>query len=481
MGVENVDERMSDATAKNYDLSAYPFNGVPKPFSHQIETTMFVLERDRCFVWNDLGTGKTWSAVWAIDILMQLGEVRNALIVAPLSTLEIVWLRTFFHLNSNQEVQVLRGTADQRRQRLYPLYQNKPAVRIVNPDALHIIQDSDALSEYDMILVDESAMFRNAKARRVKALNKICSKMKRVVMMTGSPCPEAPTDVWATARIIVPDRVPRYFGAFRDLTMRKISMFKWVALPDAQEKISAMLDGKVIRYTRDECIDLPESQHHTVELEPSKQQKQMISEMRKAAVTMYEENTVHAANEAVVISKILQIASGAVKYADGDEKGVIPVDCKAKFDALEEILEASTQPVIVFCPYRAAIDRIAKIFSDEKRYTVQVVTGDTKPADRMQAFDALQSGLVKLLVAHPQAIAHGITLTNSNIICWWTPVYSHETYEQANGRITRPGQTRNQYIIHLTCSDLERKVLKKLEAKQQLQGSLLEYLQRSTI
>lgn len=117
-------------------------------------------------------------------------------------------------------------------------------------------------------------------------------------MMTGSPCPEAPTDVWATARIIVPDRVPRFFGQFRDLTMRKISMFKWVALPDAQEKISAMLDGKVIRYTRDEYIDLSESQHHTVELEPSKQQKQMITEMRKAAVTMYEENTVGRGCEA---------------------------------------------------------------------------------------------------------------------------------------------------------------------------------------
>lgn len=464
------------------NLSDYKFPGVPKPFEHQVETTKFIVENDRCFVWNDIGTGKSWSAVWASDILMDAGEVDSIIIVAPLSTLQIVWQRTWFHLNHGADIQVLKGSADYRKVLLgRAAGLSGKRVSIINPDALHIIQDDPAIADYQMIIVDESAMFRNAKARRVKALNKICSKMKRVVMMTGSPCPEAPTDVWATARIIVPDRVPRYFGQFRDLTMRKISMFKWVALPDAQEKISAMLDGKVIRYTRDECIDLPESQHHTVELEPSKQQKQMIQEMKRAAVTMYEDNTVHAANEAVVISKILQIASGAVKFADGDEKGVIEVDAKNKFDALEEILEASTQPVIVFCPYRAAIDRIAKIFSDEKRYTVQVVTGDTKPADRMQAFDALQSGLIKLLIAHPQAISHGLTLTNSNVICWWTPVYSHETYEQANGRITRPGQTRNQYIIHLTCSDLERKVLKKLEAKQHLQGSLLEYLQRSTI
>lgn len=461
------------------NLSDYKFPGVPKPFDHQIETTEFIVDRKRCFVFNDIGTGKTWSAVWAIDYLMQIGEVRNALIVAPLSTLEIVWQRTFFHLNNLKiDVQVLKGTTDKRNAMLVRSY-HFHKVSIINPDALHIIADNPYLSEYDMILVDESAMFRNAKARRVKALGKLCARMKRVVMMTGSPCPEAPTDVWATARIICPERVPRFFGAFRDQTMRKISQFKWIALPDAQEKISNMLSGSVIRFTRDECINLPELQHHTVELEPSKQQKQMIAEMRKAAVTMLGDNTVHAANEAVVISKILQIASGAVKYAHNDDKGVIFVDAKAKFDALDDILEASAQPVIVFCPYRAAIDQIIQFFSNEKRYTVSVVTGDTKPSDRMQAFDALQSGMIRLLVAHPQAMSHGITLTNSNVVCWWTPVYSHEIYEQANGRITRPGQTRSQYIIHLTCSALERKVLAKLESKSKLQGTLLEYLQRS--
>src|SRR5690606_38101575 len=132
---------------------------------------------------------------------------------------------------------------------------------------------------------------------------------------------------------------------------------------------------------------------------------------RRFAVAMFEEGDVTAANEAVVVSKILQVASGAVKHSEG----VNEIDCASKFDALDEILEASTQPVIIYAPYRAAIDRIEKHL-DGKKVAYSVVYGGVSTDDRRQAFDALQSGLIRVLIAHPQAIAHGLTLTNSNVI-----------------------------------------------------------------
>lgn len=455
-------------------LADYKFPGVPKPFAHQRTTTEFIVNTPKCFVFNDIGTGKTWSTVWAIDYLMQIGEVRNALIVAPLSTLEIVWKRTFFYLNSMIDVEVLKGTADKRKR----LLQRKSLggkISVINPDALHII--ADQCDDVDMVVVDESAMFRNSTSRRVKALAKICRDVPRVVMMTGSPCPEAPTDIYSTARIVCPERMPRYFGQFRDLTMKKISQFKWVALPTAQDTISKLLKGFVIRYRRDECIDLPTSHHAEIEVESSPEQARMICELRKAAMTMFDEGEVVAANEAVVISKILQIASGAVKFINDDgEADVLITDASAKYSAFADILEASTQPVIVYAPYTAVIGAIQK-WLDKHNISHAVVTGATTSAKRLESFDALQSGMIRVLVAHPQAMAHGITLTNSNIVIWWTPIFSHEIYEQANGRVVRPGQTRTTYFVHLTCSSLESKVLKRLESKQQLQGVLLEYLQ----
>jgi SNF2 family DNA or RNA helicase len=457
--------------------SDYKFPGVPKPFAHQVKTWEYILDHDRCFVFNDIGTGKTWSGVWAIDYLMYTKEVFDVVIVAPLSTLEIVWKRTFFHLDSTLDVTILKGTAEKRINLLKrTVGLSRGRISIINPDALHII--ADAVENCDLLLVDESATFRNPKSRRLKALNKIAKKAKRAVFMTGSPCPEAPTDIWATARIICPDRVPVYFGQFRDMVMKKISQYQWVALRDAQNTVSLMLKDCQIRFTRDECIDLPPSHHAEVEVAATSEQAKMIKTMRKEACVMLENGDITAANEAVVISKILQIASGAVKFKDEEGNDcVLDTDCTPKFDALEEILEASTQPVIVYAPYKAVIKKIASWLYD-KKYTYAGVTGDTSPDGRLAAFDQVQSGLIRVLVAHPQAMAHGITLTNANIVVWWTPVYSHEIYEQANGRVVRPGQTRSTYFVHLMCSALEARVLGKLESKAKLQGTLLDYLQR---
>lgn len=162
------------------NLQDYPYRGVPKPFAHQVETMNFVVNTPRCFVLDDIGTGKTWSVTWAIHYLILTGAVANVLIVAPLSTMEIVWLRTFFHLDATIDVAVLKGTAAKRKHLLGRLGTNK--ISIINPDALHIIADDPAIDDYDMCVVDESAMFRNAKSRRVKALQRICAEAPRLLV-----------------------------------------------------------------------------------------------------------------------------------------------------------------------------------------------------------------------------------------------------------------------------------------------------------
>lgn len=463
----------------------YAFPGVPAPFGHQIFTFDFILNTPRCFVYNDIGTGKTWSTVWAIEYLMKIGAIKNVLVVAPLSTLDVVWRRTFFHLDPSLPVDVLKGTASRRTQMLANVG-NKGKVSIINPDGLHIIAGEKSLELYDMVVVDESAMFRKAGTRRSKALAKVCNakraifieEPKRVVMMSGSPCPEAPTDVWATARIVCPDRVPRYFGQMRDLLMRKVTQFKYVPVYQADLMVSEMLKGYVVRFKRDECLDLPPTHYVNHEVEATPEQKRLLKELKDEASVMLEAGEITAANEAVVRTKMLQICSGAVKYSDdeGRNNKILVVDCKPKFDALEELLEASDIPIIIYSNYTAVINGITEWLA-EKKIPFGKVDGSVSTNKRLEYFDALQAGTIKVLVAHPKAMAHGITLTTSNVIVWWSPLDSHETHDQANGRITRPGQENHTYIITLVCSGLEVKVARRLETKQTMQGVLLEYLE----
>ena len=38
-----------------------------KPFKHQVETSEFLIKNPKCFVLNDMGVGKTLSALWSAD------------------------------------------------------------------------------------------------------------------------------------------------------------------------------------------------------------------------------------------------------------------------------------------------------------------------------------------------------------------------------------------------------------------------------
>jgi len=79
-----------------------------------------------------------------------------------------------------------------------------------------------------------------------------------------------------------------------------------------------------------------------------------------------------------------------------------------------------------------------------------------------------------VLVAHPECVAHGITLTAADTIVWFGPITSNETYEQANARIRRVGQKHKQQIIHLQSTAVEKKVYRMLQNQANVQDSFLK-------
>jgi hypothetical protein len=139
--------------------------------------------------------------------------------------------------------------------------------------------------------------------------------------MSGSPMPEAPTDVWAMARLICPETIPASFTAFRDITMFKQGPYTWLPRPDAITLVGKMLTGKVIRYSREECIDIPPTQTATAELNCTTEQAALLKQLRKEAFAQVENGAITAANEAVIVGKMLQVCAGAVKVNAEDGTG----------------------------------------------------------------------------------------------------------------------------------------------------------------
>jgi SNF2 family DNA or RNA helicase len=224
-----------------------------------------------------------------------------------------------------------------------------------------------------------------------------------------------------------------------------------------------------IRYAREDCIDLPPTTFASREVGLTKDQAKLYKEMMNKLRAEHEAGQITAVNEAVKVSKLLQIATGVV-YSDGDD---VVVPAQPRLDALAEIIDEASGKVIVFVPFRGALDNVAASVT-KAGYSVGVIHGGVSKSERDTIFSDFQRGPdPRVLVAQPAAMSHGLTLTAANTIVWFAPVFSAEIYQQANGRIVRPGQKRNTLIMHLEGCPIERKMYDRLQEKKKTQGVLL--------
>ena len=435
-----------------------------KPFDSQIRTASLLSVHRRAFVLNEMGTGKTRAALFAYDYLRSIGKASKVLIVAPLSTLVSVWEQEVFENLFHLQTAVLHGD----KKRRLKLLAGPADCYVINHEGVAVIRDELAKRpDIDTIIVDELAVYRNARSNRWKALAPLVAKAKYAWGLTGSPTPNEPTDAYGQIKLLTPTNVSYSFKAFRDETMRQITAFRWIARDDANDIVYHRMQPS-IRVTRAECFDLPPVTYSARDIPMDPRAAAAYKEMfDKLATTV---GAVVAANEGVKLSKLLQLSAGFIYKNDGKATYVGGL---ARIREVFDIVEEATGKVIVFAPFKFLVELYAKALA--KKYETRMIHGEVAKSERDKTFVEFQRGTsVRVLVAHPQTMAHGLTLTAANTIVWAAPTMSLEIYEQANARITRPGQKDHAHIIHIQSSKAEQQVYARLRKKAKMQGALLE-------
>jgi SNF2 family DNA or RNA helicase len=447
-----------------------------KPWDIQKITAALLAEATRCYVLSSMGTGKTRSVLYAIDYLFRNRQAKRALIVAPLSTLTPVWETEAFNLMFRHRVSVLYGS---RAKRLDLLNAGTPFC-IINHHGLRVIGPEVAKAGFDIVVFDELAVYRNRSTELWKSAANVVNadSVKYAWGLTGSPTPNAPTDAWAQVRLLTPVRAPRSMVAFRDQTMRQITQFKWVPRPEANSIVHRAMSPSV-RYTREDVMELPEciTVDRAVSLdEDARKAYTMLWD--KARVITQQGDSITAVNEAVLQGKLLQVATGFI-YTDKHTVYALPVTGRLK--ALADTLDETDHKSLVFVPFLHALHGVSN-YLRSKGYDVATVHGGTSRGVRDKLFaDFQRKPSPHIIVAHPQCLSHGLTLTAADTIVWYSPTTSLETYEQANARINRPGQINRMLIAHLVGTPVEKATYARLRAKARQQGCLLDLFKQQAL
>lgn len=453
----------------------YDFPGGFKPYAHQLSTAEFLTLNLNAFVLNDPGTGKTASAIWAVDYLRKAGRIGSVLIVSPLSTLRSVWQKEIFNLTPGIAVGLVVGTPVQRKAILADR-DNK--IFVINHDGIKTVE-AELIKHPDIthVILDECTAFKTPGSQRFKTFKRIM-KNRTLWAMTGTPVAQSPADAWTMCSLIAPHRVPSSHKRFVDMVMRQVSDFKYVPRPNAAEVVNKAMQP-AIRFAKADCLDLPPIVriNHGVELTDEQKHvaRKIMDEWRfedKAAGT-----EVTAQNAAIRVSKLRQVYLGTVLDSRGQP---VFIGAPSRIAACRDFIESSASKTIIFMPFKASMDYWEKELG--QHYDVCRIDGDVSGNSRQKIIDSFQDDPYgpQVLIAHPKTAAHGLTLTAASTTIWAGPIYSVEEFVQANNRTDRPGQKHVCRVVHLGATTVEWTVYSALQRGVLDQNTVLSLYENIT-
>jgi superfamily II DNA or RNA helicase len=314
----------------------------------------------------------------------------------------------------------------------------------------------------DHWLVHNCNAYANPSTQRWKSLASIIHPHTYLWMMTGTPAAQSPLNAYGLAKLVNPNSVPKFYTAWRDKVMNKITQFKWAPKPNAKTIVHEVLQP-AIRFTKEQCLDLPPVITTTREVALSAQQLKYYKLLKEQMLAQAAGETISAVNAGVMVSKLLQVSAGAV-YTD--EKGVVEFDASARLNVLLEAINETDRKVIVFAMFRSSIDTITAHLEKNGIKTAQIHGGvnATKRGQIINDFQHTQN--VQVLVMQPQATAHGITLTAADTVVFYGPLMSVEMYLQCIARADRKGQNSDKVtVVHIQSSPIEKKLFKAMASK----------------
>lgn len=452
---------------------------IPQPYEHQRATTDFILEKRQVFLASDPGTGKTRSVLEALRAWRQEPSAGKALILAPKSILEAAWGADCKRFTPELSYSVAyahnRAKAFRRDADIY----------LTNHDAATwLVKNLSLLREANIraVIVDESTAFKHHTSARSKALRKLIEALNPQIriMMTGTPNTNDPLHIWHQILLIDDgERLGRSYFKFRQalctpIPIGRTNHFNWEPKPEANEVIADIIDDITIRYRFEDCIDIPPNVERVIPYQLTPTVRDAYETLRKDAILELETGTVTAINAAVLHNKLMQASAGAVYY-ESDQAHYLDQD---RYELIRELIEQRQQCVIAF--WWAHQRNQLKHTLNSAKIPYAVIDGSVNDADRLHAAERFNTGDIRVILAHPQSAAHGLTLTAGTTTIWPSPIANAELYLQFNRRIYRAGQTKKTETLVVIADDtLEQATHLRCTNRVAAQQSILDMLKET--
>lgn len=407
-----------------------------------------------------------------------------ALVVAPKRVAENVWGEELALWRPDLTFAVAAGSPSQRLDAV----RRSADVTILGRDNLRDITPQSLRGSWRTLILDESSGFKNRSTIRWRAAKALAHhpNTKHCWLLTGTPSPNGLLDLWAQIYLLdkgerlydgIGKYRARYFTPGRQLANGTIT--EWNIRPGADKQIHSLVDDICLSMETEGRVELPEVTFNNVTVPLPAKVKRIYQELKKDLVASIEliddpgSMTITAGSAGVLSNKLSQVSAGFL-YPDADDldhrDGEYTILHTEKLLALQEIIEGTGSPVLVFYRYRAEKEQIAAF---------KPLQGLVHTVDEPGVLQRWNRREVPVLLAHPASAGHGLNLQHGgSTIVWTSPTWSLEEYLQANKRLLRQGQKHPVKIHHLIGEGtVDTAVLQRLSERKTIQDALLTHLE----
>jgi SNF2 family DNA or RNA helicase len=430
---------------------------------YQIYSVEHIKFHKECALLLEMGLGKTISTLTAIVDLIEQGEVKKVLIIAPKRVAQTVWsseIENWYHTR-HLGYSIILGTAKQREKACVA----EADIYIINRENLDWLTKTQKW-KWDMVVIDELSSFKSATSQRSRALFRMRPHFNRIVGLTGTPQPNGIEDLFGEFKVIDGGkRLGKTLSGFRAEYMQPAwtqngIVYKWRPRLGAEETVHKKISDISVSMKAVDHLKMPELVDTNFIVELDAKQRKLYEELKEEFYTEVGEDIVVAKTAATLAGKLLQLATGRVYDED---KNVVDIH-EAKLDALEEIAEQTSDNIMVCYWFKHSLPALKKRFPKGRELLTE------------QDIRDWNEGRIKMLFVHPASAGHGLNLQRGgHTMVWYTVPWSLELYQQATARIYRQGQTsKTVNLIHiLTKNTFDQKVMAAIKNKDTSQESLM--------
>ena len=484
------------------------------PYWHQLVTiaNIFGESLNNPHLIQGIGTGKTLTALYTLYLWNVKGKT---LVICPKSVIK-TW-KDEIEKHTDFTYCVLDGTRNQRWKKLVT---EKVDIFIINYEGLRAIgadikNGKNIINPtypknlgFEVIISDESHRYRHSDSIQSRIAFQFSRNARYVIAMTGSPLARSTVDLFGQYMYLDNGKTfGPYKGKFLKQYFYKLNRYSYDWTPKkichvcgelytfkqkhldthklslqvyrkkypekettSEEIILEAIKYNTIRFTRAECLDLPEKIYETREVYPSKQQKETMEEIIAGldlAVVKHklEYHTL----------KLIQVIGGTLIHGDDN---VFEFPKNPKLNELENILNEIDGKVIIFFTFIAESIMIERLLKKRKTKCA-ILHGRIK--DKESEIDKFQNDKdCKVLLSHPRSGGEGLNLQIANTIIYYNNGYLGTILrEQSEGRIHRQGQTGSCLFLDIIMQNsIDTIIHNSLRKKQNHTQGLMAYLQK---